>query len=203
MSSESPLHFPKRRLAALYIAALGAIAILSLLGHAWIERSLNQQLYSTHTLSLVSRQLTLGEKLTKSAIALQHASTPELRQAYRAELETTFTLWRDTHQTLQTGDPQQHLPPPLTPEIRRQWEAIAPSYQTLLQATQEILETPPTPIWVAACKPCWLMKPTLTPAWKRSPASTTKPPANTWAKFNKFSAISSMRFSPSYSWKDY
>ncbi|MBD2313252.1 response regulator [Desertifilum sp. FACHB-1129] len=142
MSSESPLHFPKRRLAALYIAALGAIAILSLLGHAWIERSLNQQLYSTHTLSLVSRQLTLGEKLTKSAIALQHASTPELRQAYRAELETTFTLWRDTHQTLQTGDPQQHLPPPLTPEIRRQWEAIAPSYQTLLQATQEILETP-------------------------------------------------------------
>lgn len=122
-----------RRLAALYLVAMLAMALLLVSGYILIERSLETHLNDAQILKVAERQRTLSQQLTKAALALQAAITPQEQQQRREELRQTAEIWKTVHQNLQATSP------PPSREMRRLFAQIEPYHQTLLRAVRQIL----------------------------------------------------------------
>lgn len=137
---------PTRRLSLLYIAALSAIALLSVSGYALSTRSLAQQSSDGRIINIAGRQRMLSQRLTKAALAIQSAQSAKDEvefQRRRQELEEVTTLWERSHTGLLRGDKQLELPGTNSAVITQMFAEIDPPYQALIEAAEGILNLAP------------------------------------------------------------
>ncbi|MGK7927132.1 MAG: ATP-binding protein, partial [Spirulina sp.] len=132
---------PTRRLTILYIAALSAIALLSILAQLIIQNSLEQQSSDSRIINIAGRQRMLSQRLSKTALALQNTRDRDEYQKRLAELEAVIELWETSHTGLQQGDRELGLPGTNSEKIVKMFAAIEPHYQAMLTAGKRILTT--------------------------------------------------------------
>jgi signal transduction histidine kinase/ActR/RegA family two-component response regulator len=127
----------------LYIAALSAIALLSISGYALSARSLAQQSSDGRTINIAGRQRMLSQRLTKAALAIQSAQDEKDRQQRWQELQEVTTLWEQSHRGLQRGDAQLGLPGTNSAVVTRMFAQIDLPHQAMLNAAKGILKVAP------------------------------------------------------------
>lgn len=132
---------PTRRLTILYISALSAIALLSILAQFIIQSSLDRQSNDSRIINVAGRQRMLSQKLSKTALALQNNRDRDEYQKRLKELEEVIELWETSHTGLQQGDRELGLPGENSEKIREMFAAIEPHYQAMLRAAKQILAT--------------------------------------------------------------
>jgi len=130
-----------RRLTIIYIAALGAVALLLISGQALIFRAIGHQASDSRTINIAGRQRMLSQKLSKAALALGNSTTSAERQQRRTELGQVVQLWSSSHQGLLQGDPLLGLPGSNSAEVMRMFAQIEPHYQSMLRAANQIIRT--------------------------------------------------------------
>lgn len=134
-----PLDRPTSRLTWLYIAALTAVAVLSLTGQMLVQRSLRQQRGDSTIVNLAGRQRMLSQKLTKAALAWNYATQPEDRAERSEEIRSTLSLWQRTHHGLQYGDSELSLVANRSPTVVAQFEKLQPIFEEMVVAAEHLL----------------------------------------------------------------
>lgn len=130
---------PVRHLKIRCIAALGAIALLSICGQFLVHHTLRQQAADAHTINQVGWQLTHSQTLSKAVLALRSASNDRARQASIAEMRRVLESWERFHYGLQTGDGAQQLPGNDSPDVQRLLADVEPHFRALMDAGKTII----------------------------------------------------------------
>lgn len=99
-----------RRLNVLWMAALSAIALLSLFGQIVVQTSLRRMSDGANAVNLAGRQRMLSQKLVEDALALRLARGQNTRRMRRVELSDTAREWARVQRRLQQGDPARFAP---------------------------------------------------------------------------------------------
>jgi signal transduction histidine kinase len=90
-----------KRLTRLYVMALLAVALLSLVGQILIQVFLNSLLDDSHVVNIAGRQRMLSQRLSKTAVLL---CLPQVFQAdaehYSQDIKEIITLWEASHEGL-------------------------------------------------------------------------------------------------------
>jgi signal transduction histidine kinase/CheY-like chemotaxis protein len=145
MSAAAPLDRGTSRLTWLYIAALTAVALLSLAGQLLVQQALHRQRGDSTIVNIAGRQRMLSQKLTKAALAFQHATSPEQRSLLRHEIETTLALWQRSHDGLQQGDESLQLTGATSTAVREQFARLTPIFDEMVTAAQQLISTADEP----------------------------------------------------------
>jgi len=127
------------RLTIFYICALCCVALLSILGQAIIQISIQQQNSDALVINIAGRQRMLSQAISKDALILETATDPTVRKARSQELQQAVTLWQQSQQSLQNGDVKQNLPPTTNPAAKQLFNAIEPNYTAMLSAANNLL----------------------------------------------------------------
>lgn len=89
------------RLTRLYVMALTAVAVLSMLGQILIQVFLNSLLDDSHVVNIAGRQRMLSQQLAKTSILL---CRPDIFQAdaeyYSHDIKDIISLWEQSHEGL-------------------------------------------------------------------------------------------------------
>lgn len=139
MHSQPQQPSPTRRLSALYLTALSAMALLSFFAQITVQKSLSQQLSESRVINIAGRQRMLSQKLTKNTLAIASAKNKDTRQALVDELKNAATDWQQSHRDLQKGDSQLGLPGNNSAEVTKMFNELEAPYRAMLQATQELV----------------------------------------------------------------
>jgi signal transduction histidine kinase len=90
-----------KRLTRLYVIALLAVALLSLVGQILIQVFLNSLLDDSHVVNIAGRQRMLSQRLSKTSVLL---CLPQVFQAdaehYSQDIKEIITLWESSHEGL-------------------------------------------------------------------------------------------------------
>lgn len=114
-----------RQLTLLYILALSAIALLTIVGQAAVQRSLTRQLSASTRINTAGRQRMLSQKLTKTALLLSRSGDDAA--SLRDQLAADFAEWRSAHQRLLTGDDGA----PNSEAVATLFRELAPHYEAM------------------------------------------------------------------------
>jgi signal transduction histidine kinase len=134
-----PLDRPTARLTWLYVAALTAVAVLSLTGQILVQHSLRQQRGDSTVINLAGRQRMLSQKLTKAALAWNYATRDEERIQRSQEIRTTLALWQRSHRGLQDGDAELSLVASRSPTVVAQFAKLQPIFEEMVAAAEQLL----------------------------------------------------------------
>lgn len=140
-SPDGPSPGEVRRLSILYIAALGAVAALTLGAQFLIQRQLTTGESDSQVINLAGRQRMLSQRLAKGALALRHSPAAPHRDV-RDEFTRTLRLWSLTHDRLQHGHPEIGLPGENSPAITELFAAIEPHFQAIKSAAATLAQDP-------------------------------------------------------------
>jgi hypothetical protein len=95
------------RLTRLYVMALTAVAVLSMLGQILIQVFLNSLLDDSHVVNIAGRQRMLSQRLAKTSILL---CRPDIFQAdaeyYSHDIKDIILLWERSHEGLKNKNLQ-------------------------------------------------------------------------------------------------
>lgn len=127
------------RLTWLYIAALSAVAFLSLAGQLVIQDFLYRQRSDSTVINIAGRQRMLSQKLTKAALASTRSGNSSERELRLGELRDSLALWERSHQGLQQGDRESGLPGENSAVVRRQFAELEDEYSALQEAGQQLV----------------------------------------------------------------
>ena len=84
-----------------YVAALAAIAFLSILGQFVVQWMLTIQADDSAVINLAGRQRMLSQRIVKTALLLERAAEPD---AYLEQLAELASEWSAVHRGLREGD---------------------------------------------------------------------------------------------------
>ncbi len=127
------------RLTILYVLALSAVALLTILGQFLVQRSLEQQLSDSTVINIAGRQRMLSQKITKLALQIDISDSPFQKAEARNELRESLELWETCHRGLQVGNEDLGLPGKNSEAVTRFYAKLEPSFQAIRQATTNIL----------------------------------------------------------------
>lgn len=130
------------RLTRLYIAALSAVALLTLAGQLLVQFSLSSQLTDARVVNLAGRQRMLSQKLTKCSLSLEQTQSESERESHRQEIRVALPLFIRSHSALQFGDAELGLPGSNSPAIATMFEGLQPRFQAIAELSQSILDQP-------------------------------------------------------------
>ncbi len=131
--------FATKGLTKLYIGALTTVALLAIFGQLFIQFALIQQSSDANIINIAGRQRMLSQKLTKAALALFVISDPATQNNYLNELQTTLSLWQQSHTGLQHGNAQLGLPGNNSKAVTQLFASIEPNFQMMSNTTQRLL----------------------------------------------------------------
>jgi signal transduction histidine kinase len=93
-----------QRLTRLYILALTAVAVLSIVGQILIQESLKDTLNDAHVVNIAGRQRMLSQRLSKMAILLTNTDRfSDEARFYQKDFGETLALWGKCHEGLLNG----------------------------------------------------------------------------------------------------
>ncbi|MBA2113970.1 ATP-binding protein [Bremerella alba] len=127
------------RLTILYVLALSAVALLTILGQFLVQQSLERQLSDSTLINIAGRQRMLSQKITKLGLQIQTSDNPYQRTAARNELRESLQLWETSHQGLQEGNLDLGLPGNNSETVTQLFAELEPSFQAIRKAAATIL----------------------------------------------------------------
>ncbi|MFC6998110.1 ATP-binding protein [Rufibacter roseus] len=92
-----------RSITRLYLLALTAVALLSVIGQLLIQQSLQNQLSDSRVINVAGRQRMLSQKITKLALLLHYSPDRQQRSELKQELDDALVLWQSSHYGLKNG----------------------------------------------------------------------------------------------------
>lgn len=128
-----------RRLKLLGLVAFGVLVAMLVLGQVFALYMVDLQGVDARLLSLAGRQKGLSETLSKEALALQSATSPEERASHVEKLRQAFVLFQASYRGLQGGDPASDSPNSRRAATTFLFEKGEPSYQRLSLSVAAVL----------------------------------------------------------------
>jgi two-component system cell cycle sensor histidine kinase/response regulator CckA len=104
-----------------------------------VQYALTHQAHDAHVVNIAGDQRTLGQRLTKAALAIQSAPNEGAYTARVGELRFVLSVWERIHLGLQNGDQQLDLPGHNSPDVKELFARMEPRYQALLIASKDLL----------------------------------------------------------------
>lgn len=131
-----------RKITKLYLLALTAVALLSVVGQILVQRSLGNQLSDSRVINIAGRQRMLSQKISKTVLLLAHTKDSTLLSLNLMDLKTDVEKWKTSHQGLKNGYlPSLAIPVHNSDTIRQMFAGIEPHFNTMLTHVQQILHT--------------------------------------------------------------
>jgi signal transduction histidine kinase/CheY-like chemotaxis protein len=122
-------------LTALYVLALSAIALLTIVGQWSVQRSLARQHRTSTVINVAGRQRMLSQKITKTALLWERAPQAE-RAALQAELRASFDEWQRAHEALQNGAVVSDSPGKNSDAVQALFRDLAPHYGAMVASVR-------------------------------------------------------------------
>lgn len=131
-----------RRLTRRYIAALSAVALLSIVGQLLVQSQLRGQLNDSKVVNVAGRQRMLSQRLCKCAALVAGESAPSRQAAYLTELRELLPPWRRTQAGLQHGDAELGLPRNESVAAGEVFARLEPTLTAMSAAAERITQSP-------------------------------------------------------------
>lgn len=127
-----------RRLTSLYIASLGTVAFLALLGQAIVQSMLSQQTRDATVIEIATRQKILSWQLRESSLALTADGKRDNSKQIQ-EIEEILEAWDDADHKVQIAIHKAQVFNLDRTKIKYQAESLAPSHQRIQTAARSII----------------------------------------------------------------
>lgn len=128
-----------RRLTVLYVASLGAIATLAIMGQVWVQRLLNKQDLDIQVITAAQRQQLVSQQLVKSTLALKLPLADEAKQAHIEDLQDVLQKAESWQQKLIALQTATELSRQQQQQVQVMVTQLSPQYKVLIDAAQEAL----------------------------------------------------------------
>ena len=119
------------RLTRLYIVALSAVALLTLIGQFLIQQSITNQLSDSYVVNMAGRQRYSSQEICKVCLLIRdnikHNSYPEIGD----RLKVLLTQWEGRHVGLQFGDTALKLPATESVIVKNMFKEIDPYFYSV------------------------------------------------------------------------
>lgn len=122
-----------------YLVALTLIALLTILSQLVVQVLILDQEYDSRVVNIAGRQRMLSQSITKTALYIAEADSPQSSLAYRQELDSIVTRWERSHLGLLHGDAGLGLPGRNSDEIIGLFKKIDPEYQAMVKAARHLI----------------------------------------------------------------
>ncbi|WP_051313150.1 ATP-binding protein [Sporocytophaga myxococcoides] len=99
-----------RKLTKLYILALSAVALLTLLGQILIQRAVSNQTEDSYVVNMSGRQRMLSQKICKLCLSIERSPDSLFRIESAQKLRAALDTWDKFHHGLRLGDTSVNLP---------------------------------------------------------------------------------------------
>ncbi len=93
-----------RKFTRLYIIALSAVAVLSVIGQVLVQIALKEQSSDSRVVNIAGRQRMLSQNICKNVLLLGYNIDTLHRIVQRKELEESLVAWHKFHRGLQSGN---------------------------------------------------------------------------------------------------
>ncbi|MFN6947283.1 MAG: PAS domain-containing protein, partial [Cytophagaceae bacterium] len=124
----------------LYIIALSAVAVMTILGQILIQRAIYHQLSDSHVVNLAGSQRYMSQQIVKfSLLITEDVSHPDASSKVD-ELASFLKKWQKGHNGLQFGDKSLQLPGNNSPEVMQMFRDINPYFENILVAAGKIAD---------------------------------------------------------------
>lgn len=130
-----------------YIVALSILVIMLLLSQLIIQHSLRSQQNDSHIINMAGRQRMLSQQITKAALGVYTSINNEDKKFYLNELGTSIKLFSNSHTRLINGDKSLNLQVKSTTKILELYEILQPNYESILNASKDIIEITSSPLY--------------------------------------------------------
>jgi signal transduction histidine kinase/DNA-binding response OmpR family regulator len=130
---------PTGRLTVLYIAALSAVALLSLVGQAVVQWQIQRQMNDSRVVNIAGRQRMFSQRLVKLALLLAEPDVKN-REGRVEDARKTLALWRRCHDGLQNGDEELALPGRNSAEVTSMFTKVDGDFREIASGMTELLE---------------------------------------------------------------
>lgn len=128
------------RLTILYVLALSAVALLTLLGQGLVQHSIERQLSDSTVINVAGRQRMLSQKITKLALQISSTKDPYKSSEQRQELRESLSLWEKCHRGLQDGNEALGLPGNNSKTVTQLYAELEPDFLAIQSAALKILD---------------------------------------------------------------
>jgi signal transduction histidine kinase/DNA-binding response OmpR family regulator len=128
-----------RTLTRLYVAALSAVALLSIGGQFVVQTRLERQSADATIVNVAGRQRMMSQRLAKCALAVAAAPTDAQQARRAAEIRELLPLWRRCHVALQKGDADLEIPFIGDAQAAAMFGEIDPSFQAIYDGASKLL----------------------------------------------------------------
>jgi signal transduction histidine kinase/DNA-binding NarL/FixJ family response regulator/HPt (histidine-containing phosphotransfer) domain-containing protein len=128
-----------RSLTRLYIAALSAVALLSIGGQFLVQTRLERQSADATIVNIAGRQRMMSQRLAKCALLVVDPPDAKGSSDRIQELRELLPLWRRCHEGLQKGDPQLEIPYVDDPQSAAMFREIDPAFQAMYDGASVLL----------------------------------------------------------------
>lgn len=127
------------RLRLAYIVGLSLIALCSVIRQFIIWQETKRQKYDSHLINIAGGQRMLSQALANACLWIRYAQEDSVAQKQRQELSKHLSTFQRVHTGLQKGSIGLGLPADESKEIKLLFEDIAPIYQQMTRACQQII----------------------------------------------------------------
>jgi len=133
-----------RRLTLLYMAALGTIALLTIVGQIVVQQAIVQLEGDSRIVNIAGRQRMLSQRLTRPTLELAFAEErPPTATATHVEttnnIRTDLNMWTQNHKGLQHGSDQVRLPGENSHSVKELFQELSPHFATLRKIIESTL----------------------------------------------------------------
>ncbi|MBX9851215.1 MAG: PAS domain-containing protein [Cytophagaceae bacterium] len=128
-----------RNLTRLYIAALTAVALLTITGQILIRDSINNQLSDSHVINLAGSQRYKSQQICKMTLLIYSDIDHKDFSDKGAVLKQLLEQWKRGHEGLQFGNEELSLPGNNSKQIRKMFKELDPYFNTIYNNAQRIV----------------------------------------------------------------
>ncbi len=122
-----------RRLSILYLAALGTIALLTIIGQFVVQQAIIQLEGDSRIVNIAGRQRMLSQRMTRLMFDLAYTKQADTANKIRMDLDT----WTLNHVGLQRGSTVLQLPGKNSQSVEKRFNELTPHFEVL----REIIES--------------------------------------------------------------
>ena len=123
-----------------YIAALGLVALLAIIGQVLIQFALYTQEKDGRIINIAGRQRMYSQRIAKAALAAQNANTVEEQWRHFEDIERTALDFKQSHEGLQHGDTGLELPGQNSVDVAHMFGEMEPYHQAIYESAMALHE---------------------------------------------------------------
>lgn len=128
-----------KKLSKLYILALSAVALLTIIGQILVQRAINFQQSDAHVINLAGSQRYLSQQIVKFSVLIKEDIPHSTYKDKASQLKKFIAMWTKGHYGLQFGDPDLNLPGQNSATVMEMFEKIDPYFNKMVNSADSIV----------------------------------------------------------------